>query len=287
MSAPNESVGGGSRFRAAPHPSLRRLVVEYWGMVRDLAAMGGFTITPDCFGELICCVGDVVAIGEGGKEGLPTCFMVGLLDGPLRIEAAGTVRCMAARLRPWAIGQLSAKAPDYRKSGWGDAGRIFGPRLARVSEMVARSDWHPLTAIFDDVLMREFERRESAMTGIDLAEQFVDVGPRPTAIVARERNTTTRQVERRVRLLTRSSPKRLACLSRFQKVRDAIWDDPSIDLAGLAVEAGYSDQPHMTRHFRRYSGETPAQFARSSTAKRKWLAAQDVAFVQDGPARHE
>ena len=37
----------------------------------------------------------------------------------------------------------------------------------------------------------------------------------------------------------------------------------------------------MTRHFRRYSGQTPAQFARESLARKKWLAAQDVAFVQE------
>ena len=79
-------------------------------------------------------------------------------------------------------------------------------------------------------------------------------------------------------------PERLACLSRFQRVRDAIWADPTIDLAGLAIEAGYSDQPHMTRHFRRYAGQTPAQFARSSVEKKKWLAAEDVAFVQEGGA---
>jgi transcriptional regulator GlxA family with amidase domain len=104
--------------------------------------------------------------------------------------------------------------------------------------------------------------------GITLAEQFLGVGQRPTAIVARERRITGRQVERRVRKLTRTSPNQLACLFRFQKVRDAIWADPTIDLAGLAIDAGYSDQPHMTRHFRRYSGQTPAQFARSSMAKK-------------------
>src|SRR6516225_8057406 len=60
---------------------------------------------------------------------------------------------------------------------------------------------------------------------------------------------------------------------RFQKVRGAVWTDPMIDLAGLAIDPGYSDQPHMARQFRRYSGQTPAQFARSSMAEKKWLAA--------------
>jgi AraC-like DNA-binding protein len=85
-------------------------------------------------------------------------------------------------------------------------------------------------------------------------------------------------------MLTGTSSKQLACLSRFQKVRDAIWADPSIDLARRAFAAGYSDQPHMTREFRRYSGQTTSSFAREAMAKKKCLAAHDVAFVQERPA---
>jgi len=284
MHAPDETAAGRGRFQAAPHPSLRPFVVEYWAMARDLAAMGGFTITPDCFGELICGVGDIVAVGAGGREKLPACFLIGLLDGPLRIEAAGMVRCMAARLRPGAVGPMSVNGPGDSSRRWTDAGTIFGPRLALVSGMVERCEWQSLTVIFDEALIRETRNWKPVPTGIDLVEQFVGDGSRPTAIVARERRITGRQVERRVRELTRTSPKQIACLSRFQKARDAIWADPSIDLAGLAVDAGYSDQPHMTRHFRRFSGQTPGQFARDSASKKTWLAAQDVAFVQERAA---
>jgi len=285
MGASDKTTRDGGRFRSDPHPSLRPFVVEYWGLARDLAAMGGFTITPDCFGELICCVDDMFAVRDGEREKLPTCFLVGLLDGPLRIEAAGVVRCMAARLRPWAIGQMPTGGPDRRSPrGWEDAGSIFGPRLALVSEMVERCEWQALAMIFDEMLMDVIGRWKPGMTCSGLAEQFLGIGQRPTAVVARDRQITGRQVERRVRKLTRTSPKQLACLSRFQAVRDAIWADPSIDLAGLAIDAGYSDQPHMSRHFRRYSGQTPAQFARDSEAKKKWLAARDVAFVQEGAA---
>ncbi len=284
MNAPHEKSVDRGRFRADPHPTLRPFVVEYWALARDLGAMGGFTITPDRFGELICCVDDLFVVGDGGEEKLPTCFLVGLLDGPLRIESPGLVRCMAARLQPWAVGQMPVVLSDSPSRGWSDAGRIFGTRLALASEMVRRCEWAHLAKMFDEMLMQEIAGWSTGAADAGLTEQFLGVGQRPTAAVARERRITGRQVERRVRKLTRISPKQLACLSRFQRVRDAIWADPTIDLAGLAIDAGYSDQPHMTRHFRRYSGQTPAQFARSSSEKKKWLAAEDVAFVQEGAA---
>jgi AraC-like DNA-binding protein len=191
---------------------------------------------------------------------------------------------MAARLRPWSVGELLANCPDFPRRDWRDAAGISGRRLALVAEMVGRRDWDSLCGAFDQVLVERMSRRTPGEAGIDWVGPFLDDGRRSVAMVAGERDTTRRQVERRVRSLTGTSPKQLAGRSRFQKVRDAIWADPSVDLARLAFDAGYADQPHMTREFRRYSGQTPARFARESMARKAWLAARDVAFVQERPA---
>lgn len=258
--------------------------MEYWGLARNLAAMGGFTITPDCFGELICSVDDLYAIGGGAREKLPNCFLVCLLEGPLRIEADGLVRCVAARLWPWTVGRFLAHDPDLPPRGWIDATGIFGAHLARVAEVARRRDWEAFPGVFDQVLIEEIGRWKRDDAGMDMVAPFLDGERCGTAMVANERRTTKRQVERRIRALTGTSPKQLATLSRFQKVRDAIWADPSINLARLAFDAGYSDQPHMTREFRRYSGQSPSRFAREVVAKKKWMAVHDVAFVQERTA---
>jgi AraC-like DNA-binding protein len=194
---------------------------------------------------------------------------------------------MAARLRPWTVGRFLANAPDLPPRGWTNAEALFGPLLSMVAEMLGRCDWQPLSALFDQLLMQELGACQPGNTGIEIVEPFLDQIRRSTAIVAGERDTSIRQVERRVRALTGTSPKRLASLSRFQTARDAIWANPSIGLAQLAIDAGYSDQPHMTREFKRYCGQSPARFARGLAAKKKWLAAQDVAFVQEHPAPDE
>ncbi len=245
--------------------------------------MGGFTITPDCFGELICCVDEMFVVHDGKREKLPSCFLVELLDQPLRIESAGVVRCMAARLRAWSVGPLPTDAPDGTPArGWRNAEILFAPWFSRISASIERCDWHPLIDVFDEMLMQEVRRwQPSVMTGIAAAERFVGDRPRPTGRVARDSQITARQVERRVRTLTRTSPKQLACLCSFQRARDAIWANPAIDLVRLAIDAGYADQPHMTQQFRRYAGQTPAQFARRAAEEKNEMAAQDVAFVQE------
>ena len=284
MDSSHQAAGDAGRFRRDPHPSLRPFVMEYWGLARDLAAMGGFTITPDRYGELICCADELYVVGQSGRERLPICFTVGLLDGPLRIEAGGVVRCMAARLQPWTVGRFLADDPHPMPGGWKAADAIFGPVLACVAELVRRRDWETLSEIYDRILMAELGRRVPGASGIDMVGQFLGESRRPTGTVAGEQDISRRQVERRVRALTGTSPKQLAGLARFQRARDALWADPSFDLARLAIATGYSDQAHMTREFRRYSGQTPARFAREALAIKLWLAARDVAILQDPPA---
>ncbi len=155
------------------------------------------------------------------------------------------------------------------------------PRLPLIEKMVAGLEWDALSDVFDQVLLEKVGRWEPTDSGGNLVEPFVMGDRSSTSTIAKEQCRSIRQVERRVRVLSGTSPKRLACLSRFQMARDSIWANPSIELIRLSVEAGYSDQSHMTRDFKRFCGQTPARFARDSAKKKEWLANLDVAFVQD------
>jgi methylphosphotriester-DNA--protein-cysteine methyltransferase len=56
--------------------------------------------------------------------------------------------------------------------------------------------------------------------------------------------------------------KLFARVCRFQHASAAIRRGQQPDLAALALEAGYYDQPHMVHEFRELAGSTPQSFAR-------------------------
>ena len=66
---------------------------------------------------------------------------------------------------------------------------------------------------------------------------------------------------------------------RFEQVRNHLWLYPNTNLAGLAHELGYTDQSHLSREFKRYSGITPSAFARKGK-KEKQALSDFVAFIQ-------
>jgi len=72
----------------------------------------------------------------------------------------------------------------------------------------------------------------------------------------------------------------VSALMRFEQVRNRLWNYPDTNIAGLAHELAYTDQSHLSREFKRYSGTTPAAFARKAKNGRQAVRSNFVAFVQ-------
>ncbi len=76
-----------------------------------------------------------------------------------------------------------------------------------------------------------------------------------------------RQLRRRFDVAAGYGPKTMQRVLRFRRVIGELTAAPrSVDLASLAVRAGYADQAHLTRETTRLAGLPPAALARSFAA---------------------
>ena len=81
--------------------------------------------------------------------------------------------------------------------------------------------------------------------------------------VARDLGLSERQLHRRCVAAVGYGPVLLRRVLRFRRFVSRIDADPAADdLAGLAAEAGYADQAHLTRESRELAGLPPAALAR-------------------------
>jgi transcriptional regulator GlxA family with amidase domain len=104
-------------------------------------------------------------------------------------------------------------------------------------------------------------------------------GAIPVNQVAAAAHATVRTLERKFKQAAGYTVKDVSSVMRFQQVRNQLWVDPDSSLAGLAHEFGYTDQSHLSKEFKRYSGTTPAAFARK-VKKEKQAGNDFVAFLQ-------
>ncbi|MDC6171171.1 helix-turn-helix domain-containing protein, partial [Paucibacter sp. XJ19-41] len=63
------------------------------------------------------------------------------------------------------------------------------------------------------------------------------------------------------------TPKAFCRMQRFQTLLAALAADPARPLAQLALDAGYSDQAHMSREFSGIAGLTPGAYRRIAPAQ--------------------
>ena len=85
------------------------------------------------------------------------------------------------------------------------------------------------------------------------------LGRADVAAVARDLDLSERQLRRRFHAAAGYGPKTLARILRFRRFVAAV-ERGRTDLAGLALDAGYADQAHLTRETTRLAGLPPARF---------------------------
>ena len=105
-------------------------------------------------------------------------------------------------------------------------------------------------------------------------------GAMPVSQVAEAAHATARTLERKFKQSSGHTVKDVSGLIRFEQVRNQLWHHPNTNLAGLAYHLGYTDQAHLSREFKRYTGTTPAAFARKARKSKQAVSDDFVAFIQ-------
>lgn len=71
---------------------------------------------------------------------------------------------------------------------------------------------------------------------------------------------STKQFQRVFSEYVGANPKEFSRIIRFQRALHILETKPEISLTTLAYECGYSDQPHMIKEFKAFSGHTPTEY---------------------------
>ena len=125
-------------------------------------------------------------------------------------------------------------------------------RLARAPSDAARAD-----AVAHLLEQLCFARDPAVTRAIALLDTEVS----SVRALAAALGLSERQLERRFLAAVGVTPKRFAGLRRFERAVRLAQTEPT--LAQAAVAAGYYDQSHLVRDFRRYAGASPTALLRS------------------------
>jgi AraC-like DNA-binding protein len=264
-----------------PPEELRDAIKCFWYNKREAAELAsGFEVQPDGYAEIIFHFGSGCSISQnGGLQPLPSPFMMGLLNQPAFFYTKDRFEVIGIRCFPWTVFDLLGLP-----SGKGGVRTLEHPvaqlqpllntciRDGRIDEALARLKQYFLDA-------RSTVAINSMLFKAGVAMRKAN-GTMPVSQVAAAAHATVRTLERKFKESSGHTVKDVSGLIRFEQVRNNLWQYPDTNLAGLAHELGYTDQAHLSREFKRYSGMTPAAFARKAKKRKQAVSHDFVAFVQ-------
>ena len=265
----------------APPEELRDAIKCFWFNRRDSGDTATpYEVMPDGYAEIIFHFGGGCSISRNGSlERLPSPFMMGLLNQPATFYSKNRLDIIGVRCFPWTVFDLLGLPAGK------DGLRTFEHPVARLQPSLNK-------LIADDRIdeaikvVREYFL--AAKSGISTHSMLFKAGEAmrntngnlPVSGIAAAAHATVRTLERNFKQSSGYSVKDVSGLIRFEQVRNKLWQHPESKLAGLAHELGYADQSHLSREFKRYSGTTPAAFARKAKKGKQSLGSDFVAFVQ-------
>jgi AraC-like DNA-binding protein len=264
-----------------PPEELRDTIKCFWYNRRGSGELqSSFEVQPDGYAEIIFHFGGGCSISyNGGLQPLPSPFMMGLLNQPVIFHTKNRLEIIGIRCFPWTVFDLLGLP-----SGKGGV-RIFEHPIAqlqsalnkcinagRIDEAMAQVKQYFLDARSQIAASSMLYKAGFAMREAN--------GAMPVSQVAAAAHATVRTLERNFKRSSGYSVKDVSGLMRFEQVRNRLWHYPDSNLAGLAHELGYTDQSHLSREFKRYSGTTPAAFARKANKEKQDLSDNFVAFIQ-------
>ncbi|MFJ5231058.1 helix-turn-helix domain-containing protein [Kitasatospora sp. NPDC088391] len=242
-----------------PAPALARHVDRYWHATAPPGPLPA--LLPGTGAELWLHRG-APPHRDGAAGPLPRAHLVCLRAGSWRLTAVEPLDVLVVRLRAGALAALLGPRVDRLSDTvtdlaelWGTAGRRLG--LAREVPDVERH----LAALLTPVP----ERFRTAEAAVRLIRR--DPGAARITELAARLGTTARTLQRTVPAVAGSGPKQVQRLARFQQLaRSALLSPGRPDHLRHALAAGFYDQSHAAREFRRLTGATPGARLAPGTA---------------------
>ncbi len=246
-----------------PHDALAPYIENYWEVTStpDAPVDLRVDVYVDARSDLIFNFGAPYARTEiGGEHRLVSrsTFEAQRLV-PIRIEQRGDVRTRGVRFRLGGPGAFAVVPLRGVTGGSVEPSGVFGadaPKLA--SELDAAPDLEACAAILDDFFLarettadgfRTFRRALQRLEATD--------GRASVSDVAEHTGVSPRHVARLFARYLGIPPKTLGRVLRFQRTMRMLMSDPGCSLSEVAQSAGYFDQAHFIRDFRRMTGGVP------------------------------
>lgn len=239
-----------SYARTAPVEALAEHIEHFWSVEWDLRGQ------PDLEPQTLPHP-SVHVIIEGGKHEVSGVFTRRFVRA---LTGRGWV--FGIKFRPAMFEALLGAPVSTLANRTVPLAEVFGPEGVTFARALAKGERISLTEAFFLPRLRQVD--PDARRVRDVVERAaVDRSLLKVEQLASLAGVTVRTLERQFRRYVGVRPKWVLQRYRLHEAHERLKAEPHLELADLAAELGYVDQPHFVRDFKALVGVTPGAYARA------------------------
>jgi AraC-like DNA-binding protein len=264
-----ESSPGRWRFSSAPpEGALAGIVQEYWEVEGRLSPFRE-RILPNGSTEVMVNLGPPhQMITHTGTSVWERAWFSGLHDRAIVIESLHGTHLVSARLHP--LGALRLLGPDsaMRVNAVTDLEALLGPPARELrTQLLGAGSAGERFDLLERFLLPRLSTGAAPSPIVDEAARLIEAahGHLRIASLHADLGVSRKQLWLRFARDLGMSPKAYARLQRFVWTLARLRESTSVEWPQLAAAAGYSDQSHLVRDFRRFASASPTEFLRTRT----------------------
>ena len=265
-----ESSPGRWRYSSAmPDGALAGIVQEYWEVEGRLSPFRE-RILPNGSTELMVNLGPPhTMVTHAGSSVWERAWFSGLHERAIVIESLDGTHLVSARLHP--LGALRLFGPDVPRSvnAVVDLELLLGPPARELRALLLGAEsTEERFAHLERFLVPRLSLGVVPSTLVCDAARLIEEGHGHLRIASLHGGLggSRKQLWLRFARELGMSPKAYAQIQRFVWTVARLRESTSVEWPRLAVAAGYSDQSHLVRDFRRVASASPTEFLRTRSA---------------------
>ncbi len=196
-------------------------------------------------------------------------FVAGVDDFASLVDCAGRAHCLQVNFTPIGARRFFGVPMDGLARRVVALDDVLGRDADRLTDRLFQAaNWSDRFDIAEAAIAARIRDSAPENAGILWAWRQIerDGGGTSIAALARELDCSRKHLVHRFRDQIGLPPKSVAGIVRFNRALALIGAADKPDLARIAAEAGYFDQPHFNRDFAGLAGITPGEFLRARLA---------------------
>ena len=244
------------RVKGAPHEALKPLVASDYLGVTEVTDHAHGLLLPATASVLL-----ILKISESPQR--PPTFVNGVRSSYTILDGACATSYVEVRLTPLGAFRLLGLPMDEISDKLVDLDDVVGTDGRRLGDMVRdAATWADRFSIVDAFFLRRLADAPCPAPEVGWAWQRLVAtgGATPIGQLAKDVGWSHQRLITRLRQQMGLSPKTAARLVRFDRVQRHITELPRSRWAQVAADFGYTDQDHLVREFRQFTGSTPTAF---------------------------